>query len=74
MTDIGVVDAQATTALIEFRHTGDDGKPVGSYDIRVRQGKAGSEENFIEGVPVRPGRSRGARAPWPTCSSASSSR
>jgi hypothetical protein len=52
VTDIGVVDAQATTALIEFRHSGDDGKPVGSYDIRLRQGKAGSEENFIEGVPV----------------------
>jgi hypothetical protein len=52
VTDMGVVDAQATTAIIEFRHTGDDGKPVGSYDIRLRQGKAGSEENFIEGVPV----------------------
>ncbi len=52
VTDVSVVDAQATTALIEFRHAADDGKPVGSYDIRLRQGKPGSEENFIEGVPV----------------------
>jgi hypothetical protein len=52
VTDITVVDAQATTALIEFRHSGDEGKPVGSYDIRLRQGKTSSEENFIEGVPV----------------------
>jgi hypothetical protein len=25
---------------------------VGSYDIRLRTGRTGSEENFIEGVPV----------------------
>jgi hypothetical protein len=52
VTDINLVQAQATSAVIEFRHTGDDGKPVGSYDIRVRQGNVSSEENFIEGVPV----------------------
>jgi hypothetical protein len=52
VTDISVIDAQATTARVEFRHTGANGQPVGGYDIRLRQGKSGSEENFIEGVPV----------------------
>jgi hypothetical protein len=53
VSDISLVGKpQATTATIEFRHSGADGKPVGSYDIRLRQGKAGTEENFIEGVPV----------------------
>ena len=47
-----VIQALATTALVEFRHSGADGNPVGSYDIRVRQGRSVSEEGFIEGVPI----------------------
>jgi hypothetical protein len=53
VTDISLVgEPEATAATIEFRHSAAEGKPVGSYDIRLRQGKMGSDENFIEGVPV----------------------
>jgi hypothetical protein len=56
VTDMVVIDAQATSAVVEFRHSGVEGSPVGSYDIRLRQGRLvsqeGFEEGFIEGVPV----------------------
>ncbi len=52
VTDIDVIETGATSAVFEFRHSAAEGKPVGSYDIRLRQGRTGSEENFIEGVPV----------------------
>jgi hypothetical protein len=52
VTDIAVIEAGATSAVVEFRHSSAEGKEVGSYDIRLRQGRTGSEENFIEGVPI----------------------
>ena len=52
VTDIAVIATAATTATFEFRHSSAEGKPVGSYDIRLRQGRTGSDENFIEGVPI----------------------
>jgi hypothetical protein len=52
VTDMEVMDQAATTAIIRFRHAGDDGAPVLSYDIRLHHGHVATEENFIEGVPL----------------------
>jgi hypothetical protein len=52
VTDMLVIKTGPTTAEVTFRHTGDQGRPVQSYDIRRRLGDAISEENFLEGVPV----------------------
>jgi hypothetical protein len=53
VTDMVVIDPQATTAVVEFRHPAIDGdQPVIAYDIRRHAGSETSEQNFLEGVPV----------------------
>jgi len=53
VTEMVVIDPQATTALVEFRHPAtNDGQPVMAYDIRRHPGSETSEQNFLEGVPV----------------------
>lgn len=50
VSELEVVSHDATTASVRFRHTGDAGKPVQRYEIRLLHGPA-TEENFLEGVP-----------------------
>jgi hypothetical protein len=53
VTDMVVLRTDATSAKIEFRHSGDGGRPVLGYDVRIRQGEQGStEENFLQAIPV----------------------
>jgi hypothetical protein len=52
VTDMEAMDQSATSAVIRFRHAGDNGAPVVDYDIRLHHGHVATEENFIEGVPL----------------------
>ena len=51
VTELDVVTKDATTATLQFRHTGDEGRPVTGYEIRLLRSQAANEENFLEGVP-----------------------
>jgi hypothetical protein len=51
VTELAVLEHEATTAKLSFRHSGDEGRPVLGYEIRLLHGKTATEENFLEGVP-----------------------